>query len=161
MKVTFEEWCRLMGTTTNNMAAAQEWAEAEEWENERRSCPRCGNTGKIMARQASTQLTPCPNCWENTVKKPMHARMRTYLEITGEGTWYEAPERTNDEIEAFIRGMAAGFRCYAWWQDGKQFVGTTGTKLDDALTVLLDEDERQRLNGLDGTEPGETDAVPV
>ena len=34
MKVTFEEWCRLMGTTTDDMAAAQEWAEAEEWENE-------------------------------------------------------------------------------------------------------------------------------
>ncbi len=32
--MTFEEWCAATGTTTDDMAAAQEWAEAEEWENE-------------------------------------------------------------------------------------------------------------------------------
>ena len=34
MKVTFEEWCALTGTTTGDMAAAQELAEEEEWEEE-------------------------------------------------------------------------------------------------------------------------------
>lgn len=32
--MTFEEWCKATGTSTGDMAAAQEWAEAEEWEDE-------------------------------------------------------------------------------------------------------------------------------
>ena len=34
MRVTFEEWCGLTGTTTGEMADAQEMAEREDWENE-------------------------------------------------------------------------------------------------------------------------------
>lgn len=34
MKVTFEEWCELTGTTTGEMAGAQEMAEREDWESE-------------------------------------------------------------------------------------------------------------------------------
>ena len=33
-KVTFGEWCELVGTTTGAMAEAQERAEAEDWGEE-------------------------------------------------------------------------------------------------------------------------------
>lgn len=32
-KVTFEEWCELVGTTSDEMARAQEQAEWEEWKD--------------------------------------------------------------------------------------------------------------------------------
>ena len=36
MKITYEEWCELTGTTTDEMADAQEQAESEDWETELR-----------------------------------------------------------------------------------------------------------------------------
>ena len=34
---------------------------------------------------------------------------------------------------AFQKGLATGIRRWAWWKDGKQFVGTTGKTLKEAL----------------------------
>ena len=43
MRVTFAEACILAGSTTEEMAQAQEVAEAEEWENEIDcACDYCG-----------------------------------------------------------------------------------------------------------------------
>jgi hypothetical protein len=47
-KVTYPEWCALVGTTTGEMAEAQELAEAEDWGEPRPTsdpigrCPHCG-----------------------------------------------------------------------------------------------------------------------
>lgn len=30
---------------------------------------------------------------------------------------------------AFLAGYLAGIEAYAWWKDGQQFVGSTGTRL--------------------------------
>jgi len=40
------------------------------------------------------------------------------------------------EAEAYFDGAAAGIRCFAWWRDGTQYVGTTGTSLASALDEL-------------------------
>ena len=43
MKLTFPEWCKLVGTTTDEMAEAQERAEAEDGTSEPIGrCPKCG-----------------------------------------------------------------------------------------------------------------------
>lgn len=39
---------------------------------------------------------------------------------------------------SFKAGVRHGIRMYAWWQDGVQFVGTTGRKLKDALLEYED-----------------------
>jgi len=73
---------------------------------------------------------------------PMTSKMRTYLGISGDEIWYDSAERTLSERLAYIRGMAAGFRTFAHWKDGKQLVGTTGQTLRTAVEALLDEDNR-------------------
>ncbi len=38
--------------------------------------------------------------------------------------------------EARLNGEREGIRCYAWWKDGVQYVGTTGRTLKEALAEL-------------------------
>lgn len=68
--------------------------------------------------------------------------MRTNLEVSGDLGWYNDHDRTEAERTAYLHGMAAGFKIFAWWKDGKQFVGTCGMELRDAVRVLFDEDDR-------------------
>ena len=35
--------------------------------------------------------------------------------------------------ESYFRGLKEGIRRFAWWKDGVQYVGTTGTSLKEAL----------------------------
>lgn len=37
---------------------------------------------------------------------------------------------------AFVEGLKAGVRMYAWWKDGTQYVGTCGTTLKEALSRI-------------------------
>lgn len=46
--------------------------------------------------------------------------------------------------EAYYNGIRDGIRQYAWWRDGVQYVGTTGTSLKDALKDI-DEEEKRAL----------------
>lgn len=48
----------------------------------------------------------------------------------------------------FIRAFIAGVELFAWWKDGTQYVGTTGTTLKDAkieIEELLQKIEEERL----------------
>jgi len=36
----------------------------------------------------------------------------------------------------FIRGMKAGLVMFAWWKDGRQYVGSCGTTLKEALAEV-------------------------
>jgi hypothetical protein len=47
----------------------------------------------------------------------------------------------------FIDGMKEGITLYAWWKDGVQYVGTTGTTLKDALEEVEELKERSRNIG--------------
>ena len=38
--------------------------------------------------------------------------------------------------DAWIEGFAQGVRAFAWWKDGSQYVGTTGTKLKDVIADI-------------------------
>jgi hypothetical protein len=40
---------------------------------------------------------------------------------------------------AYRKGYAAALVRFAWWEDGVQYVGTTGTTLVDALKKLKEE----------------------
>jgi len=42
---------------------------------------------------------------------------------------------TRDHFE----GLIDGIKMYAWWKDGTQYVGTTGTTLKEAIKRLEDE----------------------
>lgn len=46
---------------------------------------------------------------------------------------------TDKELEAYFEGVISGIETYAWWQDGVQYVGTTGKTLREAI-----EEVRQR-----------------
>jgi hypothetical protein len=35
--------------------------------------------------------------------------------------------------EAYQKGFEDGLACFAWWKDGVQYVGTSGSKLKDAV----------------------------
>lgn len=34
--------------------------------------------------------------------------------------------------DAYLRGVRDGLEAYAWWKDGRQYVGTTKVRLSDA-----------------------------
>lgn len=40
------------------------------------------------------------------------------------------------EQEAYKQGFIDGLKCFAWWKDGQEYVGTCGTKLEDAIAVV-------------------------
>lgn len=44
--------------------------------------------------------------------------------------------------EAYYNGIRDGIKQYAWWRDGVQYVGTTGTTLKDALKDIDMEEKR-------------------
>ena len=44
--------------------------------------------------------------------------------------------------EAYYDGIRDGIKQYAWWRDGVQYVGTTGTTLKDALKDIDNEEKR-------------------
>ena len=61
--------------------------------------------------------------WEDTVIKTHIENCHNTLE-----------ERLNEQAEvAFEAGIKEGLWKYAWWKDGTQYVGTTGTTLKEAL----------------------------
>lgn len=43
----------------------------------------------------------------------------------------------NTQMKEIIyrKGFLDGLRCFAWWKDGVEFVGTSGTRLRDAEAV--------------------------
>ncbi|MHA2046558.1 MAG: hypothetical protein ACW99G_17360 [Candidatus Thorarchaeota archaeon] len=38
----------------------------------------------------------------------------------------------------YTRGFKDAMRCYAWWKDGREYVGTSGHLLKDEITKLRD-----------------------
>lgn len=46
---------------------------------------------------------------------------------------------TREELSPFQRGYIAGLAAYAWWKDGTEFVGTTGSTLNKAVVRFLAE----------------------
>ena len=40
---------------------------------------------------------------------------------------------TAEAENAFEQGYVAGLSAYAWWKDGRQYVGTMGTSLNEAI----------------------------
>jgi len=44
-------------------------------------------------------------------------------------------------MKTYFSGIREGIRMYAWWKDGVQYVGTTGTTLKEAL-VEVDQAEK-------------------
>lgn len=36
---------------------------------------------------------------------------------------------------SYYEGFIDGLRCFAWWKDGEQYVGTCGTRLRDAVAT--------------------------
>lgn len=74
----------------------------------------------------------------------MSEDMRSYLECTGSSSWYDKAEAEgrHDELAAFLRGLGSGFYAFAWWKDGKQYVGSCGTLLSHSMAVIRDEVDR-------------------
>jgi len=52
----------------------------------------------------------------------------------GEAMTSEGRAMTNGE--AYRKGFEDGLKCFAWWKDGVQYVGTCGTTLRDALRQI-------------------------
>jgi len=45
-------------------------------------------------------------------------------------------ERNKQELkDAYKQGFIDGMTCFAWWKDGVEYLGTSGTKLKDAIAV--------------------------
>lgn len=45
--------------------------------------------------------------------------------------------KTEEEIKAYFQGKADGMRAYAWWKEGVQYVGTTGSTLAMAQVEVM------------------------
>ena len=77
-------------------------------------------------------------------KASMSNKMQTYLEASNSLFWYKGRERADEHhlLAAFLVGLASGFKTYAWWKDGVQYVGTCGTTLAETLVVVDAEIER-------------------
>lgn len=50
--------------------------------------------------------------------------------------WYELYGKRSDD---FIAGVIAALEMYAYWKDGIQYVGSTGTTLKDAVREAISE----------------------
>ena len=70
-------------------------------------CPRCMLTAKVERLEAKLEQQR-----QNSIIRPLYDNMRR------------------------AEGMEAGVRAYAWWKDGVQYVGTSGTTLTEALATL-------------------------
>lgn len=70
------------------------------------------------------------------------AKMQTYLMISGEAGWYMDEARTISDRATYCRGMMTGLMAHAWWKDGIQYVGSTGTTLAEAIDVVKAEVSR-------------------
>lgn len=46
---------------------------------------------------------------------------------------------TDKECEVYLRGFVDGLKPYAWWRDGKECVGTSGTTLARAVDCATSE----------------------
>lgn len=57
--------------------------------------------------------------------------------------------KSDSEIRIFREGMSEGLRMFAWWKDGRQWVGTCGCTLKQALAEV-DEGKFDNLGGSDG-----------
>jgi hypothetical protein len=53
---------------------------------------------------------------------------------------------TREEVLIHYEGVKEGIWKYAYWKDGVQYVGTTGTTLKEAL-AQLDEEKKKILRG--------------
>lgn len=51
--------------------------------------------------------------------------------------------RTEQEIKAYWQGVREGVWRYAWWKDGIQEVGTTGTSLKQAYAKIDIEEQKE------------------
>ena len=47
---------------------------------------------------------------------------------------------TTGELQAYFKGQRNILRLYAWWKDGTQYVGTTGTTLNSAFEEICKEE---------------------
>jgi putative phage-type endonuclease len=47
------------------------------------------------------------------------------------------PARTNVALTEYQRGYVDGLTAFAWWKSGEQFVGTSGTTLNEAIKKFL------------------------
>lgn len=52
-----------------------------------------------------------------------------------------------EEINIYYEGVKEGLWKYAYWKDGVQYVGTTGTTLKEAV-ARVDEERKQQLKGV-------------
>ena len=50
-----------------------------------------------------------------------------------------------ERINAYYAGMVEGIYRYAWWKDGKQYVGTTGKTFTEAMLEI----EREKLKAIE------------
>lgn len=46
------------------------------------------------------------------------------------------PGASDTILGAYWAGVEEGIRMYAWWKDGRQYVGTTGRTLTQALKLM-------------------------
>lgn len=46
------------------------------------------------------------------------------------------------EVQQYFSGVREGLRMFAWWKDDVEYIGTCGTKLQDALTALIKEEAK-------------------
>jgi hypothetical protein len=65
----------------------------------------------------------------------VEGKRMTYLEKQMFDLRHEFPDVP---IEALKAGMIAGIEAFAWYKNGVQYVGTTGTKRKDAVKEVLD-----------------------
>ena len=45
-------------------------------------------------------------------------------------------DMSEEEELAYGKGFVNALEAFAWWKDGEQYVGTTGTLLKDAITGI-------------------------
>ena len=62
-------------------------------------------------------------------------------------------EWQNTKAVAYKEGVKSGIRRFAWWRDGVEYVGTSGTTLKKAIEDIEQEDKRQNAPW-DGGTPG-------
>jgi len=138
-KHLFSDWKDLIEKPTDDFVntvkiriAEHEKAEQDRLEAERERIreEELAKLARIEADRVKATEEELAKAGEAEIKKADDEELQTEPEAA-------TPARTNVALTEYQRGYVDGLTAFAWWKSGEQFVGTSGTTLNEAIKKFL------------------------
>ena len=135
----FADWKDLIEKPTDDFVnvikiriAEHEKAEQDRLKAERERIreEELAKLARIEADRVKATEEELAKAGEAEIKKADDEELQTEPEAA-------TPARTNVALTEYQRGYVDGLTAFAWWKSGEQFVGTSGTTLNEAIKKFL------------------------